>query len=97
MTADNIPDIGPAPPAWALPGARPGWDSVADADGAGILDWVRDIGQVWICCSDSIDENGEWVRTPARIGFCEPRDGLDAAGARRLAGDLLAAADILDG
>ena len=38
------------------------------------------------------------MRSPAAIVFCEPpRGGLDAGGARRLAGELLNAADELDG
>ena len=97
MTTDNIIfDVGPTPPAWTLPGAQPNWDSLTE-DGASVLGWTRDIGdQVWIDAEDTIQE-GQWVRSPATIGYCEPpRDGLDAAGARRLAAELLAAADVLD-
>ena len=59
--------------------------------------WTRDVGDdVWIACDDTI-VGGEWARSAAVIVFCEPpRDGLDAAAARRLAGQLLEAADVLD-
>ena len=51
---------------------------------------------MWIACDDTV-EGGEWVRSRSAIGFCEsPRDGVDAAGARRLAAELMNAADILD-
>lgn len=57
-----------------------------------------DIGdQVWIAAEDTIAA-GRWVRSTAAISFCEPpRDGLDPAQARRLAAQLLNAADLLDG
>jgi hypothetical protein len=96
MTTGNHPlaGLGPTAPAWCEPGARPGWDRLA-ADGSSILSWSRDVGSVWIGCYDRI-EDGEWVRSPALIYGELPADGLDAAGARRLAAELLAAADLLD-
>lgn len=97
MTTDpDIFDVGPTPPAWMLPDAQPGWDSLAE-DGASILSWVRDTGDtVWIACEDTI-EDGQWVRSTPGIQFCEaPAAGLDAVGARRLAAELLAAADLID-
>jgi len=57
--------------------------------------WTRDIGEAWITCEDRI-EDGRWVRDPATIRLYAP-DELDAATARRLAADLLNAADLLDG
>jgi hypothetical protein len=59
--------------------------------------WTRDIGpDVWIACQDTI-ENGHWVRSPAAIEYSEPpRDGLNPAAARRLAAQLLNAADLVD-
>ena len=48
--------------------------------------------------ADDTIESGEWVRSPAAIRFCDlPDAGLDAAGARQLAAELLNAADLLDG
>ena len=97
MTTDpNVFDVGPTPPAWTLPGAQPNWDSLTE-DGASVLGWTRDFGdQVWIETEDVI-KDGQWVRSPAAIVFCEPpRDGVDAAGARQLAAQLLNAADTLD-
>jgi hypothetical protein len=96
MTTDSTFDIGPTPPPLTLPGAQPNWDSLTP-DGTTVLAWTRDIGdQVWIAAEDTIAE-GQWLRSPAVVGFCEPpRDGLDAAGARQLAAELLNAADELD-
>jgi len=96
MTIDNIGGLGPTPPAWCEPGTKPDWNSLTP-DGAGILDWTRDIGQVWIAGADRIDENGEWTHDVGAIYFSEaPRHGLTAAAARQLAAELLAAADLLD-
>jgi len=94
MTIDN-PDFGPTPPPWCQPGAKPDWELTPD--GAGILDWCRDVGGVWIARADRIDENGEWTHDRGAIYFSEaPRHGLTAAAARQLAAELLAAADLLD-
>lgn len=96
MTTDNIFDVGPTPPPWTLPGAAPNWDSLNTEDGTTVLSWTRDVGGVWIACDATI-EAGEWAYSAATIRFCEPpRGGLDAAGARRLAAELLEAAQILD-
>lgn len=90
-----LTDVGPTPPAWCEHGARPDWDSVT-LDGAGLLTWTRDVGEVWIACEDTV-EDGEWVRSPARIRFFEPpSEGLDSTQARRWAADLLSAAELLD-
>jgi hypothetical protein len=97
MSTDNIAGIGPTPPPWCEPDTQPDWDSLTD-DGASILSWSRNIGdQVFIGCDDTVDETGQWVRSQARIGYCEaPAEGLDAARARRLAAELLRAADLLE-
>ncbi len=94
MTTDHT--ALPAPPAWTLPDTQPGWDSVT-LDGGPLASWTRDIGdQVWIACDDTV-EDGRWVRSRSAICFCEaPREGVDPAQARRLAAELLNAADILD-
>jgi hypothetical protein len=94
---DSNPSIeGPTPPSWCEPDTQPNWDSLTP-DGAGVLSWTHDIGAVWIACDDTIVD-GEWVRSPAAIGFGEPpAHGLDPGAARRLAADLLNAADLLDG
>jgi|SRR5271166_421226 len=90
MTTDpDTFDIGPTPPPWTLPGARPSWDSLTDDDTT-ILSWVRDVGGVWIASEDTI-KDGQWVRSPAVIRFSQP-DGLDAAAARQLAAQLISAA-----
>lgn len=100
MATDNHNRLadGPAAPPWCVPGAQPSWDSLTD-DGTGVLTWIRDVGAgVWIAADDTIDEGGQWVRSPSVIRLDEPPiDGLDAAAARRLAADLLNAADLLDG
>ena len=94
MTTDNTFDVGPTPPPWALRGAAPNWDSLTQ-DGTTVLSWVREVGEVWIA-ADATIQDGQWVRSPAAIGYGEaPRGGLDVAGGRRLAADLLKAADIL--
>jgi hypothetical protein len=94
MTTDpDTFDIGPTPPPWTLPGAQPTWDSLTEG-GATVLSWTRDIGdQVWIA-ADTMIEDGRWVRGPTLIRFHPDAAGIgmDAAGARRLAGELLAAA-----
>lgn len=91
-------DIGPAAPApgWILPGTEPAWDTLTE-DGATLCSWTRDIGaHVWISAEDRT-QDGRWLRSAPTIGYTEPsRHGLDATGARRLAAELLNAADILD-
>jgi len=66
--------------------------------GRPLATWERTIGtDVWIACDDTI-QDGRWVRSPAAIYFSEPpRDGIDPAAARRMAAQLLNAADLLDG
>jgi hypothetical protein len=91
---DDLTDLGPAAPAWCE--SEPSWDSLDPGTGATILTWTRDIGSVWITCYDDLTD-GELVRSEASIGYCgPPAQGLDAAGARRLAAELLAAADLLE-
>ena len=95
-------DAGPAPepPAWCVPGTTGRWEQLTDGGGACL--WARYFGpdemsaDVWIECQDSV-AFGRLLRTRPRIGYTEPsRDGVDAAGARRLAAELLNAADVLD-
>jgi hypothetical protein len=90
-------DLGPAPtpPAWCEPGARPDQSSVRMVDGAPIAAWERCLGDVWVYCHDT-EENGRMVRSAPRIAYNDPpADGLDAAGARQLARELMAAANTL--
>ncbi len=98
-TPDQLTDVGPAtpPPAWCLPEATPRWEQLTDQYGGGsICSWSRDFGNVWIACEDTI-VNGRVLRTPPRIQYFEtPRDGIDATTARKVAADLLNAADELD-
>ena len=100
MNTTNFTDIGPAAPApaWCEPGTQPTFDSLT-ADGAPLAGWTRDVGaNVWIACDDTI-EDGRWVRSRSAIHYSEEPglgDGIDAAAARRLAAELLNAADILD-
>ena len=97
MTTDDLAGIGPTPPAWCEPDTKPDWSSLT-MEGTSPLSWCRDVGEVWIAADDTLDENGNWSAARPRIGFCEPpAEGLDAAGARRMAADLLNAADLLDG
>ncbi len=99
-------DVGPAPPtppAWCEPGTQPTWEQLtAEYGGGTVALWTRYFGpdeltaDVWIECEDTV-EGGRVLRTGPRIGYTEPsRHGLDAAGARRLAAELLNAADVLD-
>ena len=58
----------------------------------------RDIGNVWISCDDHT-VNGRVLRTAPAIHYSEEPgrgEGINAAAARRLAAELLNAADILD-
>ena len=51
---------------------------------------------MWVSCDDHIVA-GRILRTPPRILYFEPpRDGIDAVAARKLAADLLNAADELE-
>ncbi len=94
MSTDNTAAL-PAPPAWAAPDTTPEWDSLT-LEGGPIASWCRDFGPVWSACDDTI-ENGRWVRSPAAIYYNDPpRDGITPGDARRLAADLLNAADLLD-
>jgi hypothetical protein len=98
-------DVGPAPttPHWCEPGTQPSWEQLtAEYGGGTVALWARYFGpdemtaDVWIECEDRTVD-GRVLRSGPRIGYTEPsRDGLDAAGARRLAAELLNAADILD-
>ena len=101
MTTDNLTDIGaaPTPPAWCEPGAQPSWDSVTnDSDRIGFASWCRDFDDVWVSCDDHV-ENGRILRSAPAIHYSEEPGlghGIDPAAARRLAAELLNAADILD-
>ncbi len=101
----NLTDVGPAPtpPAWCPPDTIGQWDRLTDDYGGGIAcGWTRyfpadeTAADVWIEAEDTIVD-GRVLRTAPRIGYTEPsRNGLDAAGARRLAAELLNAAEVLD-
>ena len=99
--AGQLTDVGPAtpPPAWCLPDAAPRWEQLTEEDEYGcstICTWCRDFGDVWVACDDHIVD-GRVLRSPPRIQYFEPpRDGIDAATARKLAADLLNAADELE-
>ena len=100
MTTDNLADIGPAPtpPAWCEPGTQPTWDSVTDEGGL-IASWCRDIGNVWMAAPTTASRNGRVLRSAPAIHYSEEPgqgQGIDPAAARRLAAQLLDAADILD-
>jgi len=105
MTTDNTFDVGsaPAPPAWCEPGAQPSFEQLTEEYGGGTVGfWARYFppdemtADVWIEAEDRTVD-GRVLRTGPRIGYTEPsRHGLDAAGARRLAAELLNAADTLD-
>jgi hypothetical protein len=90
-------DLGPVPtpPSWCEPDARPDRSSVRMVDGAPIAAWERCLGDVWVYCYDT-EENGRMVRSAARIAYTDPpADGLDAAQARQLGRELMAAANTL--
>jgi hypothetical protein len=91
---DELADIGPTPPPWMPPDAQPEWKSPT-SDGTALL-WLHGVGDhVTITCEDTI-EDGDWYRSSAEIEIIEHVHGLDAAGARRLASELNAAADVID-
>jgi hypothetical protein len=90
----TIPDSLPLPPAWCEPDARIGLESIT-FDGEPVACWARDIGAVTIAQDHTLTDRG-WICGPPVIRVYEPDDGLDAAGARRLAAQLLHAADLLD-
>ena len=96
---DQLTDVGPAtpPPAWCLPDAAPRLEQLTEEFGGGnVCTWCRDFGDVWVSCEDRI-VGGRILRTPPRILYFEPpRNGIDAAIARKVAADLLNAADELD-
>jgi hypothetical protein len=92
----TIPDGLPLPPAWCDPGTRIGLESIT-FDGQPIACFARDIGAVTIAQHHTLSDDGRWAACPPVIRVFEPNDGLDAAGARRLAAELLDAADLLDG
>ena len=101
-TDPDTTDAGPAPtpPAWCEPGTTGRWEQLTD--GGDVCLWCRYFGpdemtsDVWIEAQDTI-AFGRLLRTRPRIGYTEPsRHGVDAAGARRLAAELLNAADVLD-
>jgi hypothetical protein len=90
MTFDDA-----TPPGWCEPGTVPLWQELTDAHGGcTVVTWIRDFGPVWIECEDRLI-GGRLERTPTAIHY-PPRGGLDPAAARRLAAELLNAADILD-
>jgi hypothetical protein len=93
---DNLTDVGaaPAPPSWCEPGARPDWQ---ERGGHMVAVWLRVFGPyVWVECEDRT-VNRRVLRTLPAIHYAEETGaGIDAVGARRLAAELLNAADIID-
>ena len=100
-TTDNLTDIGaaPTPPAWCEPGAQATWDQLTEQHGGHpIASWYRDFGGVWIACEDRI-QDGRILRSAPVIHYSEEPglgDGIDAAGARQFAAELLSAAELLE-
>lgn len=100
-------DIGPATPApaWCVPGTVPDWERLTEQYGGGSeCGWYRyfpnrDDGvgaDVWIRAYDRIVD-GRVLRTDPEIHYVEPSsNGITPAQARKLAAELLNAADALD-
>ncbi|BBX56953.1 hypothetical protein MSHO_22980 [Mycobacterium shottsii] len=100
-------DMGPATPApeWCLPGTEPEWEQLTEQYGGGQeCGWYRyfpnnddGIGaDVWIRAYDRITD-GRVLRTPPEICYVEPPAlGITPEQARKLAAELLNAADTLD-
>jgi hypothetical protein len=84
----------PAPPDWCEPGAA--GDRQELTAGGTVCMWERVISHdVWVGCEDhTID--GHVFRTPARVHIGEQPHALSGEDVRRLAADLLAAADLID-
>jgi hypothetical protein len=106
MTIDNdhLHDVGPAtpPPAWCAPDTEPSWDTLTDEYGGGTLcTWTRnfpdaDDADVWIVAEDRV-VGGRVMRSAPRIHVAEmTAEGVGPVQARRLAAELLNAADLLD-
>jgi hypothetical protein len=94
MTTDDFADIGPTPPPWMPPDAQPDYWNLYE--GKTSLLWLHGVGDhVTIECHDTIEDEGEWMRT-AKIDIIQHLHGLDPALARRLAAELNAAADLID-
>ncbi|MDC8981255.1 hypothetical protein [Mycobacterium marinum] len=99
-------DVGPAtpPPPWCAPDTMPEWDRLSDEYGGGSeCGWYRYFpnndgvtADVWIRAYDRI-EAGRVMRSAPEIHYSEPTDrGVTPAEARKLAAELLNAADVLD-
>ena len=90
------------PPPWC-PGIEPSWDELTDEYGGGaVCTWSRNFpgddpgADVSIQCEDRIVD-GRVLRTEARIMLFEPsHEGLTPEQVRRLAAELLNAADELE-
>lgn len=97
--ADSLVDVGAAtpPPRWC-PDAKPDWQTRTDRNGGGqFATWTRSVEELWISCHDEVI-SGRVLRSQPRIfGTEEPGDGWTAEQARELAGDLITAADLIDG
>ena len=91
-------DIGPVAvrPPWCNPGAAPEWTILGDD--SLIVSWERIMSEaVWVSREDAV-EDGRVVPGVTRIHveIREGIEGIDPASARRLAAELLAAADLAE-
>jgi hypothetical protein len=83
-------------PAWCEPGTRPEW--LRAIDGGDVCSWTRDVGPSVSLCREDILERGG-VRcgpTVIRVSPDAADAGMDPGGARELAGELLAAAELAE-
>lgn len=102
----QLADVGPAtpPPPWCEPGTEPIWEQLTERyGGVTICPWTRYFpagdpvaADVWIAADDRVVD-GRVLRTQPAIHYTEPPVlGIGPAAARRLAAELLNAADTLD-
>jgi hypothetical protein len=88
-TLANIPSNA-TPPAWVAPDATPDYSLLCD----GVLSWERLVSAaVWVDRVDTVADAGVQPG-PDRIHVDCPEAGVDAAAARSLAAELLAAAEL---
>ena len=81
-------------PPWCEHGTRPDCSLLSES-GGGIYAWVRIVSAaVWIAREDRIDD-GRMLPGKATI-HVDHQDPLDTVAARRLAAELLAAAELAD-
>lgn len=102
----QLADVGPAtpPPPWCEPGTEPIWEQLTERyGGVTICQRTRYFpagdpvaADVWIAADDRVVD-GRVLRTQPAIHYTEPPVlGIGPAAARRLAAELLNAADTLD-